>query len=134
MSSRIKVKSIVGRFLEHSRIYCFANGKEMSSESADIYLASADLMERNLDDRVEIMVPLLEATVRKQVLEQIMKANLLDQRQSWLLGQDGEWRRQLEPIEKDQLFCAQTWFTETDSYSGLGSHRHSRMIPEAKHA
>ena len=134
MSSRIKVKSIVGRFLEHSRIYCFANGKEMSSESADIYLASADLMERNLDDRVEIMVPLLEATVRKQVLEQIMKANLLDQRQSWLLGEDGEWRRQLEPIEKDQLFCAQTWFTETDSYSGLGSHRHSRMIPEAKHA
>lgn len=138
MSSRIRVKSIVGRFLEHSRIYCFSNGEQMSAEHADIYLASADLMERNLDERAEVMVPLAETTVRKQVLEQVMKANLLDNKQSWQLREDGEWERasqQFESTERDQSFsdqsfCAQTWFTQTDSLSGLGSLRMKKNIPE----
>jgi polyphosphate kinase len=138
MSSRIRVKSIVGRFLEHSRIYCFANGERMSAEHADIYLASADLMERNLDERAEVMVPLADITVRKQVLEQIMKANILDNKQSWQLRENGEWERasmQPEAAEQhqplfDQPFCAQTWFAKTDSLSGLGSLRAKRNIPE----
>jgi len=155
MSSRIRVKSIVGRFLEHSRIYCFANGQKMSASGADIYLASADLMERNLDERVEVMVPLTDTTVRKQVLEQIMKANLMDAKQSWYLGEDGEYERcsiveelteelasgdsssgdsssANKPDSTDQLFCAQTWFTTTSSLSGLGSHRTTQIVPEVK--
>jgi len=132
MSSRIRVKSIVGRFLEHSRIYCFANGHEMAAAHADIYLASADLMERNLDERVEVMVPLSDITVRKQVLEQVMKANLSDNKQSWQLGEDGEYRRvtvEDYPDSKSQAFCAQTWFATTSGYSGLGSLRTNLTIP-----
>jgi len=145
MSSRIRVKSIVGRFLEHSRIYCFANGQDMSANSADIYLASADLMERNLDERVEVMVPLIDITVRRQVLEQIMKANLMDGKQSWYLGEDGEYTRcppgqnlaeenasGESPDNISQLFCAQTWFTKTPSLSGLGSLRSTQFIPEVR--
>ena len=144
LSSRIKVKSIVGRFLEHSRIYCFANGSEMSANTAEIYLASADLMERNLDDRVEIMVPMTESTVRKQILEQIMTANLLDQKQSWQLQPSGEWERNHNASNSEsdnksnnhnseQIFCAQTWFTETHSLSGLGSLRDSHSIQDVNH-
>jgi polyphosphate kinase len=126
MSSNISVKSIVGRFLEHARIYCFANGSNMASETAAIYLASADWMERNLDERVEVMVPMTDATVRAQVLDQIMRANIKDNKQSWYLQSDGEYLR--SPGTGD--FCAQSYFMQTPNLSGLGSSRSLMTIQE----
>jgi polyphosphate kinase len=129
MSSNITVKSIVGRFLEHARIYCFANGSDMSSDTAAIYLASADWMERNLDERVEVMVPMHDPTVRAQILDQIMRANINDSRQSWYLHPDGEYLRATEADD----FCAQTYFMQTPNLSGLGSSRSSVTIAEPYH-
>lgn len=126
MSSNIKVKSIVGRFLEHARIYCFANGSDMASETAAIYLASADWMERNLDERVEVMVPMQDPTVRAQILDQIMRANINDGRQSWYLHPDGEYQRTTGMND----FCAQSYFMQTPNLSGLGSSRSLVAIAE----
>ena len=114
MSENIQVKSIVGRFLEHSRIYAFANGGAMGTEDAKIYLASADWMERNLDERVEVMVPLKDPVVRAQVLDQIFRANYADSRQSWHLGPDGEYVRD----ERTEGFCAHTFFQNVPGLSG----------------
>lgn len=130
LSSNIKVKSIVGRFLEHSRIYCFANGSEMASETAAIYLASADWMERNLDERVEVMVPMQDPTIRAQILDQIMRANINDRRQSWYLQPDGEYLRATDAND----FCAQSHFMQTPNLSGLGSSRSSVTIAEPYNA
>lgn len=109
MSSRIRVKSIVGRFLEHSRIYIFSNGGSIDSDKAIIYFGSPDLMERNLDERVELLVPLHDPDIRRRVVNEIIKANLADTRQSWLLGTDNEYHRH----DDREGFCAQTWFTDT---------------------
>ena len=117
LSSNIRVKSIIGRFLEHSRIYCFGNGGPLPGASARIYLASADWMHRNFDDRVELMVPMREALIRRQILEQIMVANLLDTRQSWHLESDGRYVRDGDR----EGFCAQSWFMKAPGLSGLGS-------------
>ena len=130
MSSNIHVKSIVGRFLEHSRIYCFANGETMGREKALIYLASADWMERNLDDRVEVMVPIWDETVRTQLLEQIMVANLKDNLQSWNLQADGEYLH--APVAKE--FCAQSYFLAVPNLSGLGSMKEETKIGPVEHA
>lgn len=93
LSENIQVRSIVGRFLEHSRVYCFANGHSLPHSESLVYLSSADWMERNLNERVEVMVPLNDPLIHQQVLEDVMLKNIEDTDQSWILGSNGRYKR-----------------------------------------
>ena len=137
LSDNIQVKSVIGRFLEHSRIWAFANGKTLPSRQAKVFITSADAMSRNLERRVEVMVPMTNKTVHDQVLGQVLLANILDTEQSWELHPNGQYERMRNDVEctSDEVdpatkrFNCHAYFMANPSLSGRGAALKSEEVP-----
>ncbi|GBQ06180.1 polyphosphate kinase [Saccharibacter floricola DSM 15669] len=127
LSERIQIRSIVGRFLEHSRIFAFGNGRHLPSRQAKLFISSADWMQRNMDRRVEAMVPITNPTVHAQILGQIMTVNFRDTLQSWQMKPEGTWER---VAARRRKFSAHEYFMNNPSLSGRGSARPATTLLE----